>query len=676
MGTFYVLFLVLFPILGAFITYILGVKKPKSREIIAIGVTLVEFIVMTVVLFTYKNIDNAIEFTKVFGGLSFKFDGFRVLYSFISIFMWLMTIIFSKEYMHEYNNKSRFYMFYLLTLGSVVGVFLSDDLLTTFTFFEMMSFASFFLVLHDEKEQAVKGAISYLSVAVISGMILLMGLFMLQNQVGSVSFDAIKAHYLANELNNHDFVCGLLIMFGFGAKAGMFPLHTWLPKAHPVAPSNASALLSGIITKTGVFGIIVIATNMFFGNVKFGMVLLVFAAITMVLGAVLALLSTNLKRTLACSSMSQISFALVGLSMAVMLGEHNTLAASGSLMHLVNHSLIKLVLFSIAGVIVMNLEELDLNKIRGFGRNKYAIMVAFALGMLGIMGIPFFNGFISKTLMHHGIVEVIEDAAHLHVNAGFMKFIEWAFLGTGGITIAYMAKLFVTIFIEKNKDEELQKTYDNKTNYLSLVSKIVIVGSSLLMFVLGAFPELITIPLIDSANEFFGVSHSLHHVLEEHNDTIINLKNIGDACISIGIGVFVYFVINRLLLMKDGEYVNRLHPKLDLEESVYTPFLMRLYDVVLAVSFVFAYFLDSIILFFRKTIFKAFNYEFNDHSLAYQIGLKIDKRKNNKFPEYAEKAEDFMRELTISKNKVTTNFSFALIMVVLGLVIVLLAVLL
>ena len=676
MGMFYVLFLILFPLVGAFVTYVLGSKKPKTREYVAIGVTLIEFVVMVIALFTYKNIDNAVVFDKLFGtGISFKLDGFRVLYAFISIFMWLMTVIFSKEYMHEYDHKSRFYMFYLLTLGAVVGVFLSDDLLTAFMFFEMMSFASFFLVLHDEKEQAIKGAISYLGVAVISGMVLLMGLFMLHNEVGSVSFESIKSHYLVNEIKTTDFVAGLLIMFGFGAKAGMFPLHTWLPKAHPVAPSNASALLSGIITKTGVFGIIVIAANMFFGNVNFGMVLLVFAGITMVLGAVLALLSTNLKRTLACSSMSQISFALVGLAMSILLGEHNTLAASGSLMHLVNHSLIKLVLFSIAGVVVMNLEELDLNKIRGFGRNKYAIMIAFGIGCLGIMGIPFFNGFVSKTLMHHGIVEVIEDAAHIGVNASFMTFVEWAFLATGGITIAYMSKLFVCLFIEKNKDAELQKKYDEKKNYLSLTSKIVIVGSSLLLFVLGSFIDLVTIPVIDSANGFFGVHESLKETLAHHNEKIINLKNVLDAGISVGIGVFVYFVINRLLLVKDGEYVNRLPSKLDLEESVYKPVLFFIYDVILYVSFALAYLLDGFVLVLRKTILRPFNYKFNDHTLAYQLGLIIDKRKKNKIPEYAEKAEDLVRELEISKNMIVTNFSFALIMVVLGLVIVLIALL-
>ena len=181
--------------------------------------------------------------------------------------------------------------------------------------------------------------------------------------------------------------------------------------------------------------------------------------------------------------------------------------------------------------------------------------------------------------------------------------------------------------------------------------------------------------MIDSANGFFGVHESLKETLSHHHDTIINMSNIIDAGISVAIGIFVYFVINRLLLVKDGEYVNRLPSKLDLEDSVYKPVLFFLYDVILYVSFAFAYLLDGIILIIRKTILRAYNYQFNDHGLAYQIGLKIDKRKKNKIPEYAEKAEDLVRELEISKNMIVTNFSFALIMVVLGLVIVLIALL-
>ena len=102
MSTFYVLFLVLFPLLGAFVTYIFGIRKPKSREIIAISITSIEFVVMIIALFTYKQMDNSVVFDKVLGGLSFKLDGFRVLYSLISIFMWLKTNIYIGVYLVHY----------------------------------------------------------------------------------------------------------------------------------------------------------------------------------------------------------------------------------------------------------------------------------------------------------------------------------------------------------------------------------------------------------------------------------------------------------------------------------------------------------------------------------------------------------------------------------------------
>ena len=133
----------------------------------------------------------------------------------------------------------------------------------------------------------------------------------------------------------------------------MFPLHIWLPKAHPVAPAPASALLSGILTKSGVFGILVIARNLFRADVAWGDAVLFLGVVTMVLGAVLAVFSVDLKRTLACSSMSQIGFILVGVAMQGLLSGENALAAWGTILHMLNHSLIKLVLFVAAGVVYM-----------------------------------------------------------------------------------------------------------------------------------------------------------------------------------------------------------------------------------------------------------------------------------------------------------------------------------
>ena len=199
----------------------------------------------------------------------------------------------------------------------------------------------------------------------------------------------------------------VLILFGFGAKAGMFPMHIWLPKAHPVAPAPASALLSGMLTKAGLFGVLVVSMNLYLGDVTYGSALLCFGLVTMLLGAVLALFSTNLKRTLACSSMSQIGYIVTGVSAAVLLGEHGALPAAGALTHMVNHSLLKLTLFMAAGVVYMNIHELDLNRIRGFGRGKKLLHFAFLMGAVGLAGVPLFNVYISKTMIHEGLVEYI-----------------------------------------------------------------------------------------------------------------------------------------------------------------------------------------------------------------------------------------------------------------------------
>ena len=178
------LLLVIFPIFGGLINYFISKKFNKAREIIAIAISIIELVMMVVVL-----IVNPLSLNVI--GLSFKADGFRAIYGLIATFMWMCTVVFSKEYMKHYENKDRYYLFYLLTLGATVGVFVSNDLWTTFMFFEMMSLTSFVLVIHDEKKETIKAALTYLVVAIISGMILLMGMFLLNGEVHTLNFDEI-----------------------------------------------------------------------------------------------------------------------------------------------------------------------------------------------------------------------------------------------------------------------------------------------------------------------------------------------------------------------------------------------------------------------------------------------------------------------------------------------------
>lgn len=563
----------LWPMVGALLTILIAKNKDQLRFNLAIAVMAIEMVILGTLLWAVIQ-GNTLNFDLpgFCGlGLHLKLDGFRAVYGSIAVFMWLMTTIFTKEYLAHYGHKARYLFFTLVTCGATVGVFLSSDLYTTFIYFEIMSFTSYVMVIHEETKEAMKAGETYIAVAILGGLVMLMGLFMLYGQTGTLMmnelFDATRN--IANP--SLLFVSGVLILFGFAAKAGLFPLHIWLPKAHPVAPAPASALLSGILTKAGVFGMLVISMEIFREDMNWAMMLLILGVITMLLGAVLAVFSNNLKRTLACSSMSQIGFITIGLAMAIFLGHENALAVRGTILHMVNHSLIKLLLFMIAGVVYMNLHQLDLNQIRGFGRNKIVLMVLFLIGALGISGVPLFNGYISKTLIHESIVEGIELFHGLPLSDLF-RLTEVLFITAGGLTFAYMIKLFVCLFVEKNADAKLQEKYDGMKKVMTMQSWGALILSAIPLLLIGFMPNLVGDGIADLTQGF------MHGAELEHAIHYFSQINLQGAITSLMIGALVYLLFIRTALMtkKKGEsavYCQRWPQWLDLETLLYRPLL-------------------------------------------------------------------------------------------------------
>ena len=568
-------------------------------------------------------------------GMHLRLDGFRIIYVLIAIVMWAVCGLFSLEYMRHYGNRRRYYVFFWITFLATAGVFLSADLYTTFIFFEIMSFTSYVWVAFDEKKESLRAAETYLAVAVIGGLVMLMGLFLLYDMTGTLEMDglgrAVEEVLSGNGVYGSGgtgrlYAAGGLLLFGFGAKAGCFPLHIWLPKAHPVAPAPASALLSGILTKAGVFGIVVVSCVMFGTDGNWGLLVAVLGFITMFLGALLALFSVNLKRTLACSSVSQIGFILTGIGMCCLLksaGQGNGLAVRGTFLHMVNHSMFKLVLFLCAGVVFMNLHQLDLNDIRGFGRKKPALLFCFLMGALGISGIPMWSGYVSKTLLHEGIVEYGEMLARgmgpasgsligsagggVHPAGGIYgisavlgapavwKAAEWLFLLTGGMTLAYMLKLFIALFVDRHPVR--QQEFDAMSSgYMNPVSRTVLCVCASVIPVFGSCPQLFMDRAADLGQGFFQGN------LLGHKVSYFAAGNLKGAAITIGIGIVLYMAVVRGLLMEKAEsggqaegrwdnggsssevngkvcglylyrYVDRWPKWLDLEELIYRPIL-------------------------------------------------------------------------------------------------------
>ena len=561
-----------FPMAAAVPVYALGHRKPRRGLWALIAASAVELILCALLFFSPRPL--RFEVPGFIGlQLSFQADGFRALYAGVACLMWLMTSLFSPQYLAHGHKQARYAFFTLLTLGATAGVFLSDDLITCFLFFEILGFTSYCWVVHEENPAAMRAGQTYLAVAVLGGMAMLMGLMQLQARLHTLRFDELAVAARAVPLSSL-YLPGGLILAGFGAKAGMFPLHIWLPKAHPVAPAPASALLSGVLTKVGVFGILVISTRLFYGDLLWGNLLLGIGLINMFLGALLALMSVDLKRALACSSMSQIGFILVGIGMQGLLGEHNALAAEGTVLHMLNHSLIKLVLFMAAGVVYLNMHSLNLNDIRGWGRKRRGLKALFFVGAASISGIPLFSGYASKTLLHESIVEYIEHLQHLGQGAFRYRAAEWVFIISGGLTFCYMLKLFITIFVEKHPKK--QPEFDRMPASMTPLSALAIGASALILFVLGLFPEALMLPVADSALPFLKAHRP------EHAVRFLTWVNISGALKSLAIGLVLYLtVVRKWLTSRDPlsgapRSLNRWPAWLDMENGLYRPMIKGL----------------------------------------------------------------------------------------------------
>ena len=571
-------FIVVWPIAAAFISFLIGRYNKRMRDYFANFATFLVFGATIAIAFEANN-ENPPYFV-LHGIMGYKIhlemDGLRCIYAVITALMWMMTTLFSREYFAHYRNRNRYYFFTLLTLSGTMGVFLSADLVTTFLFFEIMSFTSYVMVIHDEKPKAIDASKTYIAVAVIGGLAMIFGIFMVNHLLGTTQISAF-----AEAMRSFDgdrtmlYVAAAFMLVGFGGKAGMYPIHIWLPNAHPAAPAPASALLSGVLTKTGIFGILVVSSLIFFQDYYWGMAMLILGVAGMFTGAMLALFSIDLKRTLACSSVSQIGFIMLGIGMqAISYSKYAPLAVQGTLLHMVNHSLIKLVLFMVAGVVYVNIHELDLNKVRGFGRGKPLFSFCFLMGALGIVGIPLWNGYISKKLLNKAITYYIEGFSDYSVMSTFFQSVETIFTFVGGLTTAYMIKIFVCVCLEKNRYNQDYMTKYNK-KYLAPAGAVALTISALLLPVLGFNPDLFMIPIAKFGQSFMQGVDYYSTVSFYDGPTLLG------ALPSIGIGIVIYiFIVRGCLMSKDEEgrsiYINVWPSVLDIEKKIYKPLLLSI----------------------------------------------------------------------------------------------------
>ena len=397
------------------------------------------------VILSGKGMDFAIDGPFPFAHFLVRFDPFAAFMVSVISLLVVVCAIYSFAYVREYAGRGAWAMgFFMNTfIASMVGLVVIDNAFYFLIFFEMMSLASYFLVVFDQDEEAVSAGFLYFLIAHAGSVLIMAAFFILYSFSGSLDFASFRDVHLSGPLAS---VVFLLAFFGFGAKAGMVPLHGWLPRAHPAAPSHISALMSGVMVKIGVFGIIKVGVDLLGATTAWwGLLVLGFGAVSAVLGVLYALAEKDIKRLLAYSSVENVGIILmgVGVGMIGMATQHPVLAALGllaGLYHVLNHAVFKGLLFLGAGSILYRTHTKDMEQLGGLAKTMPWTAMAFLIGAMAISALPPLNGFVSEWFTYQSLFALSRDGSMVMRLAGPIAIVMLA------ITGAFAAMCFVKAY--------------------------------------------------------------------------------------------------------------------------------------------------------------------------------------------------------------------------------------
>lgn len=342
------------------------------------------------------------------GGLVLQGDALSLQFITLSSILWLATTVYAIGYLEDSPLRSRFFGYFSLCVSATVGLALAGNLVTFLLFYELLTLATFPLVVHRGTRQSLRAGRIYLSYTLGGGALLLMGVALLHSLTGSPDF--VAGGYLNPLVEEHSASLMLafgLIIAGLGVKAALLPLHGWLPQAM-VAPAPVSALLHAVaVVKAGAFGIVRVVYDVFgvepMQALGLSLPLMALAAATILYGSFKALQQREIKKRLAYSTVSQVSYITLGVAML------GPIAAVGALAHLVHQGLMKVTLFYCAGNFAETLGIHHIREMDGVGRRMPLTMTAFTIGALGMIGVPPTAGFISKWYLGYGALDAGHD---------------------------------------------------------------------------------------------------------------------------------------------------------------------------------------------------------------------------------------------------------------------------
>ena len=509
----------LYSLIAAMLVALVIFLVPKRYKVwVATGVvSLVALAAITVAVMAFMGqpVELVKFVTPFFGEESLAIDKLSALMLIIIAVASVATVLYSKGYVAGYlerYSEAHISMHYTALVTLVVSMMLVVVSSGGFSFlfaWELMTIASFMLILFEaDRHEVRRAALNYLVMMHIGFLFLVVGFVMLYNVTGSANFAAINAYYEHANL----LPLFVILFIGFGMKAGLFPMHIWLPEAHPAAPSHVSAIMSGVMIKTGVYGIIRIMqveelrADMLF---TIGLIVLVSGAVTGLWGVILAAMQNDIKRLLAYSSIENVGVILIGLGIAAVGHAAGSplvgmCGMCGALLHMVNHSLFKTMLFFSAGNIYSKMHTTAMNQMGGLAKHMPITAILMLFATVAICALPPLNGFVSELLIYIGMFNGVSNGYEVLYSVTGIIVLSLI----GGIVVLAFTKLYSVVFLGSPRSHHVAESTE--------VDSLRIVAMSIpaaFILIIGLAPQYVIIPISHVAEE---VTNSVNTIAVEH----------------------------------------------------------------------------------------------------------------------------------------------------------------
>jgi hydrogenase-4 component B len=533
----------LIPVLTFFFVLAVTLVKPKYKGSAAISGIIISSIVsswLSIQVLAGEAYYHTLKGGAVFGNITLQIDGLSAWFILLTNFTAITAILYGRQYLKHYNtspaNLSLHYNSYLLNHFALTGIYFIQNTLAFLCFWEIIALSAFMMVIFEHgRMETLKAGVNYLIQSHVSILFLTLGFILVYAGTGSFELSAIH-DYCIYSGKETGFLLFLIFFIGFGIKAGFVPFHTWLPHAHPAAPSHVSGMMSGILIKTGIYGILRILLLIPENHLAVGYMILLISLITGIYGVLLATVQHNIKKLLAYHSVENIGIIGIGIGIgAIGNGLHMPFLSyagyAGALLHTLNHSLFKSLLFYNTGTIYIANHTHYIDQMGGLIKKIPQTAMLFLLSALAICGLPPFNGFVSEFLIYTGLFNAISSGHSASVIV--LAIIGLSFIG--GLALMCFTKAFGIMFLGSARKPD--HTVIPVENTQILIPKYLI---AITILAIGLFPQVWIKILQEPVGLFTGIAAP-----PEYLNLTTLMQNI-----SIGVTGMILFIIILFLIRR------------------------------------------------------------------------------------------------------------------------------